>query len=946
LDVIGTLRDYNVRFERKSDTKLEVLCPFHSDTNPSGVIDSNSGQFHCWSCKVSTSIYGFLSKKTNKPKKQLYFDINGKFAKTDNVPTNIRDIERFHDRIWAHETFITELAHRCVDKELILEYRLGLEHDRISIPVTDEAGRYILRRLYLPGADKNKFTNISAKRGEFKNKSVLYPIEQLQYDKILLVGGEIKAIAASKVLNPKGIGVITSTEGENNWNSNLNTYFAGKTVYVCLDVDEAGEEGAFKRCQSLNGIVEWIGKITLPLDKEKYPKGDINDFLREGGDLLKLISECEQWVFEAVKEIDDSEEALEVTLEEAVGAGVAGKKIEFTAVVSSVDLRPYSIPSKIEVKCQRGNDFCTLCNIYNNTQEHNQVIDIHPERLEIMEMVGEELRHHPRILKKAIGIPAKCLECTFEPIEQFKVEDTRISQELDITSRSAERTMQIAYCIGNTSLEMNESYKMRGRMYPHPKNQQASLLISEYEQTEDALGTYKPSDIERLDIFQPKEWEVGSIEEKLNEIYTDISANVTYIYDRLPLHLCVDLSYHSPLHIPLNNQLINGWTEVLIIGDSAQGKSKTAERLMGHYGLGERVICKGATTAGLLGGVSPQGNKRFFVVWGKIPTNDRRHVILEELKGANEGVIASLTDMRSSGRAVVTKIEARSAWARTRLAAISNPRSENPIDSYNFGLDVIRELIGSQEDVRRFDMCLLVERNEVDADKINELEKNPPKVEHIYTSDLSRELVLWAWTISEKNISFESTATLFDVSRELCNEYVDDIPIVDRFSMKEKLAKLSAALAVRTCSRDGIGLVIRDCHIHFIAKYLRSVYNSKCFGYNRYSKIKMEAENLVNPQLVSQKIKTTFRHPEDFVYHSLTTDEINRIWVQELLGIDDETARGIISFLRRQRAIKPVPGRNGVYRKTTSYTTLLKGLAENGELKIEKPNYVEEKEEF
>ena len=144
MDVIGLLRDYNIRFERKNDGKLEVLCPFHSDTNPSGFFDRNTGGYHCWACKTSTSIYGYLSKKLGKSKKQLYFDINGKFAKTDNTPTQARDIERFHEKLWSHDTLLAELSHRCVDKELILEFRLGLEHNRISIPVTDEAGRYIL----------------------------------------------------------------------------------------------------------------------------------------------------------------------------------------------------------------------------------------------------------------------------------------------------------------------------------------------------------------------------------------------------------------------------------------------------------------------------------------------------------------------------------------------------------------------------------------------------------------------------------------------------------------------------------------------------------------------------------------------------------------------------------------------------------------------------------
>ena len=99
MDVLGILRDYNIRFERKQDGRYEVLCPFHRDENPSGVIDSSSGYYKCWSCNTNTNIYGFLSKHLGKPKKTIYFEVNSKFAKTDNTPTQSKDIERFHNRI-------------------------------------------------------------------------------------------------------------------------------------------------------------------------------------------------------------------------------------------------------------------------------------------------------------------------------------------------------------------------------------------------------------------------------------------------------------------------------------------------------------------------------------------------------------------------------------------------------------------------------------------------------------------------------------------------------------------------------------------------------------------------------------------------------------------------------------------------------------------------------
>lgn len=941
MDVVSLLQEYNISFEQKPNDKLEVLCPFHNDNNPSGTFDIVKGTFNCWSCKKVTNIHAYLAKKLGKSPKTVYHELNKRFDNGNDILSNPQDIERYHQRIWEHDLYLKELLDRQVDEELIRHYRIGIQADRIAIPIQNAAGNFVNIRLYKPGASKAKFLNL---KGKTQKKVRLYPIEQLIYDNILLVGGEIKAIAAAKVLNPHNIGVITTTCGENIWPSDLTCYFENKTVYICLDIDEAGEKGAELRCRELQNVTQWIGKIVLPLNIEKHPKGDINDYLREGGDLLKLIEDCEKWIRDDTKELDDDGSILDIDLNAAVSAKYTGKRIGYEAIVSSIDDKPYTIPKTFNIKCPRGQNFCNNCAI-TSMEKEKQEYTLQSERLEIIEMVGVDRIHHKRILKGAVGIPHQCMECEFEIIESYSVNDTRISEKLDLTSQSIERTMQMAYCVGESRLELNDSYKMKGRMYPHPKNQQATILVSEYEPTEDALSSYKPENLDRLAIFQPNEWDENGIKEKLDSIYSDLEANVSHIYKRRALHLAVDLCYHSPLYIPINGIPINGWTEVLIVGDSAQGKSETSKLLKEFYGLGERVICKGATVAGLLGGVAQQGNKRWFVSWGKIPSNDRRLVILEEMKGMQVEVIAALTDMRSSGVAEITKIEARTAKARTRLLGISNPRSQRYLSAFNFGIDAIKELIGNLEDIRRWDMCLLVGREEVDEDEISSLQKKPPIRDHIYTSELCRELILWAWTTT---VEFENQSTLFDISLALCKEFTDDIPIIDRFSMKNKLAKLSAALAARTFSTNGSTILIRDCHINYIAKFLREVYSSDMFGYARYSEIAKQSEKLVNEKIIIQRLKDRVKHSEDLVSHLLITEEINVEWIQDLVGWPQEESRGLLSFLRRQRALKPTSKR-GYYRKTASFTELLRRIVENNILDTKKPGYlkdVEEKEDF
>ena len=233
--------------------------------------------------------------------------------------------------------------------------------------------------------------------------------------------------------------------------------------------------------------------------------------------------------------------------------------------------------------------------------------------------------------------------------------------------------------------------------------------------------------------------------------------------------------------------------------------------------------CKNATVAGLLGGLQQMGN-RWFVTWGVIPTHDKRLVVLEELKGTSVEVISKLTDMRSSGVAEIPKIEKRRTHARTRLIALSNPRSDRPLSSYNFGIESIKELIGGLEDVRRFDFALLVSNTEIDAATLNKLQQYRPAGNQIFDAESCRRLILWAWTREPSQIQYGSGAyeQILSEATRLCSIFTESIPLVDRGSMRLKLARLSASLACRTFSCDDTleNVIIRECHVEYISKLL------------------------------------------------------------------------------------------------------------------------------
>lgn len=930
ISVIAELENYGIEYDWATEHEVKCRCPFHDDNSPSCFVNVEKRAFKCQTagCGKSGDIISLLARFLKTSREVVFADLSTRYEFDTSKIIDVETVEKFHRAIWEAKPFIKELHDRGITDDLIRKYRLGEHQGRITIPIKNEGGLYVNIRRYLPGAPgPEKMKNL---RGHGKIR--LYPIDQLAYDQILICGGEMKAVAAADELNKHNIGAISATCGEDNWDVTLSKAFTGKKVWVCNDIDEAGQESAKMRCAMVRHQARWCGNLMLPLDPDKYPKGDINDYVAIGGKLKPLLDACEEWKPEGKLDFDPNEIPEDSNLTTAVLAENTGKRIKLTSVVSAMDTAPYSIPKQIEVLCSQDQKVCPACPVMLTGEHH---YSINEESDAVLEMVGGSKRGQRECLMSAVGIPRRCGVCEFDITDYHNVEDVRISPQLEITNRSSDRVMQPAYCIGQ-GLELNESYEMIGRMWPHPSSQQATLLISKYETTQDALSTYELNNPERLKIFQCDDT-VEAIEQKLNEIYDDLEANVTRIFQRRDLHKIVDLTYHSPLLIDFDGRTVKGWVESLIMGDSSQGKSETTQQLMKHYGLGEKVECKNASVAGLLGGLQQMGNK-WFVSWGIIPTHDKRLVVLEELKGASIDVISKLTDMRSSGVAEIPKIEKRKTSARTRLIALSNPRSDHPLHTYNFGIEAIKELVGGLEDVRRFDIFGLVSAKEINAAKLNELQSMRPHVEHIFTDSICRDLILWTWTRDKAYFNDAAKKAILEGATRLSEKFSDTLPIFDRGSGRLKIARLSAALAGRLFSHDDeYHLIVKESHVAYIVDMLDRMYSSQVFGYLDFTQAVKLAESLKDPEAVQKQIEAS-PFPRDFVSQMLHTNKIDLQDIQDWCGWDKGEAQGLLSFFVRKHCLMR-DGRS--YRKTGPFINLLKKLLEEGNL-ADRPDFIEE----
>ena len=143
--------------------------------------------------------------------------------------------------------------HRIIDSHVISRYRLGLESPRYTIPIT-EKGRCVDVRRWLRPEKRGEDPKIMSWRTGYGGAR-LYPEDQLTAPTLILCEGELDALA----LISCGLPAITLTSGATTWPQKASAALQEHRVYILMDNDEAGLQGAQQRKQTLPGssIIPW-----------------------------------------------------------------------------------------------------------------------------------------------------------------------------------------------------------------------------------------------------------------------------------------------------------------------------------------------------------------------------------------------------------------------------------------------------------------------------------------------------------------------------------------------------------------------------------------------------------------------------------------------------------------------------------------------------------------
>jgi hypothetical protein len=364
---------------------------------------------------------------------------------------------------------------------------------------------------------------------------------------------------------------------------------------------------------------------------------------------------------------------------------------------------------------------------------------------------------------------------------------------------------------------------------------------------------------------------------------------------------------------------------VLVIGDTRTGKTETVHSLIYHYKLGELSVGENSSFAGLVGGLKQGSNRQWSITWGRIPLNNRRLLVIDEASGLPLETIQNMSGIRSNGIAEMVKIETQRTAARTRLVWLSNPRADKSMAQYGYGVEAVKELIGRPEDIARFDYVVTSATNEVPLDQINAVRH--ATVPHVYTSDLCRTLVMWAWSRRPEQVQFSDAATkaVLDLATEQSSRYVSDggIPLVEGGNHRIKLAKLAVAAACRTFSTDSTGemVLVRPEHAEFAAKFLDHCYDKRSLDYSGWSAVRIAARRL-DAKTVKKVIDWVASHP-DYAELWMTKDELRIDDFKTQFDLETKDARQkIIVPLNKWKMIDK--GKHSAYVKTPAFIQILK----------------------
>ena len=503
--------------------------------------------------------------------------------------------------------------------------------------------------------------------------------------------------------------------------------------------------------------------------------------------------------------------------------GYLGSPVIVEAIVSST-ATAYAVPSSVKGEYFEGRG--------DDRKKVIKTVEIPPDSHTNMEIAGatSTVKYYALARLFPVSKGLKITDLDHRTVYRFRVRPPVFTLEKRgdriVDDKGFEYKSFAIYVIAEDKISFPASSLIRltGKPLPDPKNQKITILVTEIEFPENVEGF----DLEALMLLAAV-FENKSVEERTDWIFDNFE-KYSRIVGRRNLAKATLLAYFTPIWIVFNGELQKGWANILILGDTTTGKSKTVREAIWLLKAGTLITAETATAVGLTGTTTQIERGGWTVDWGFLVLNDRRLLTVDGAHKLKMGQWAALAESERSGVVVITKAAKDSAYARTRQIKIANPIDPDSkryvtkdLGSFLYPVQAVSTFLDLMS-VARIDMCVFADSHDVKVEKINVKQSG----EYDKRLDLLSEALKWTWSENLEIIfTPEAEDKLLSEATELYKLFFcKSVPLAS-FDLKWKLARLSASLACLTLSTvDFKRVIVEEDHVNWIVDFLKVEYTN------------------------------------------------------------------------------------------------------------------------
>lgn len=816
-----------------SKRETAVCCPFphhtesgfeYKETNPSAHINLDKGLFHCKVCDKGLSETAFIS--------ELFGCSYESAIKISKLFTTREDLHT-----WKQLTLSDEIKNKCltlgISEEVIESLNLRTEFgDEIGFPVL-MYNKVVDVRSYRPQDRANK---IRSRNGTTSGLIIPFDlwVNTPESKWTVICAGE-KDMAVTR---SNGFNAITLTGGEKALPKIINP-FKNRKIAICYDHDEAGISGAKALAAFLTPIAQEVRVVTNFHEVCEGHGEDLTDFFvkykKTKQDLQRYILESPVFTREQAKEEQLKRHPL-ISLLEASKPQYINRVVQSNVQVVATFEKAMPVPTTIYAKKLNSS----------GDPKYNQMLVGEEKTWELSEMTCQDVLKlidnnftEAQIrdnVREILGISKYEREVKVEKPTKDTVYQCNVTDLFEATSKDIATIEFTAYVL-KKRLESGKKYLITYKLVPHPyKGQQLVMIILDVEEACDSVSNFRVTEEVKSNLNLFKDLE-GNVPERLNKLSEMAKAFIGYDgYNHLIQ--AIDLSYHTVLEFNFGAfKNVRGYLDTLVVAESRVGKSSTAEALQKLYGLGAFTSLAGnsATIPGIIGG-STKVSGNYQTRAGLIPMNHRGLVIFEELAKCNSNLVRELTDIRSSNQVRIARVSGSLTLpALVRMITLTNVKNTGtkvkPINSYPNGIDILVELIGSPEDIARYDLMLILgEQGNKTIDPF--WEPITP-----FEPEAYQTRIRWVWsrTADQVVIDKEVGKYILDHCNKLNETYESHIKIFGTEAWK-KVARMAIAIAGYLVSTDDTyeKIIVTKEHVDAAVAYLVETYDNSTFKLREY----------------------------------------------------------------------------------------------------------------